>query len=72
MTKEQYEMWISLPETQEVIKKINQKISDIAENYLNGGTLNRESPTATGMKNAEDVGQRLGLTFILDESELVD
>ena len=67
VTKEQYEAWRGLPETQEIVDKVNAEVKFLAERLANGNTLDMDSASQTAMMTAKMVGQILGTTFILDD-----
>jgi hypothetical protein len=67
VTKEQYDLWRSLPETQEVLGKVQAQITDLAQHLSNGGTVNKDSTSATAMNTADKVGEIRGLAFILGD-----
>jgi hypothetical protein len=67
MTKEQYDHWISFPETQEVLRIVQGQITDLAQHLSNGGTVNKDSASATAMNTADKVGEIRGLAFILGD-----
>ena len=66
MTKEQHELWISYPETQEVLGKVAEKIRDLAEHMANGGTIDSDT-SVTAQNTAKTVGEIKGTSFILGE-----
>lgn len=67
MTKEQHELWISLPETQEVLGKVAERIKNLAQHMANGGTINKDSMEVTVMNTADTVAEIRGTSFILGE-----
>lgn len=64
MTKEQFEYWKSLPETQEVFAALDAEIKEIGEFVLNGNTI-RESSDQTALETVGYIGRIRGLKAIM-------
>ena len=67
MTREDYELWKNMPQTQEIMGKINEAITRHAENLANGFTLRTESAEATAIETAKAVGTIQGMGEIFSE-----
>jgi hypothetical protein len=69
MTKEQHNLWLSLPETEEVLKIVKDHMTEIAEYMANGQGMDMGSVESTALNYAMKHGEIRGLSFILNTFE---
>ena len=64
MTKEQFEYWKALPETQEIFEVLKAELKEIEEFLSNGGTI-RDTADKTSISTAGYTGRIRGLKSLL-------
>ena len=71
MTKEQFEYWKSLPETQEIFKAIHEEVARLTQHIAMGGTVSYDSVDRTAIQTAGYSGRIQGVSELINmDSEL--
>jgi len=65
ISKEQFEYWKSLPETQTIFKTMHQELNEMIEYLAEGGTIDVESSDRTALLTTGLVHRIRGLKSLL-------
>ena len=61
MTKDEFAIWKTMPETQDALKIVDEEIGELMASLGNGGTIDTESVDRTALNTAIVVGRIKGL-----------
>ena len=65
LTKEQFEYWRSLPETQAVLEAVELKVRALTDEIIEGRTISPDSVDATATRTIQMVNRIAGLRDLL-------
>jgi hypothetical protein len=66
ITKDEFQVWKAMPETQEALKVVYLEIAEIKESLATGGTVDTYSVDRTALNTATAVGRIKGLRKLIE------